>query len=250
MKKSSVEEIRSRFDADVERFSNLETGQTATVDARLAMDLVAQAAAATTPTARDILDVGCGAGNYALRLLAELPNRNVRLLDLSQPMLDRARDRVLAATQGTVSTLQGDVREVDLGAGSCDIILAAAVLHHLRSDDEWRQVFAQLHAALRPGGSLWIFDLVQSSSPAVERLMWQRYGEYLVALKGAEYREQVFAYIEQEDTPRPLLEQLELLRQAGFSQIDVLHKHGCFAAFGGVKPAANAMPASDSPAEV
>jgi hypothetical protein len=30
--KSTVEEIRRRFDADVERFSNLDTGQSATVD--------------------------------------------------------------------------------------------------------------------------------------------------------------------------------------------------------------------------
>ena len=40
MKKSTVEEIRQRFDADVERFANLETGQSATVDAPLAMDLI------------------------------------------------------------------------------------------------------------------------------------------------------------------------------------------------------------------
>ena len=44
--KSTVEEIRARFDADVERFSNLETGQLATVDAPLVLDLVTQAAAA------------------------------------------------------------------------------------------------------------------------------------------------------------------------------------------------------------
>src|SRR5687768_11443821 len=31
--KSTVDEIRRRFDADVERFSNLETGQSATLDA-------------------------------------------------------------------------------------------------------------------------------------------------------------------------------------------------------------------------
>ena len=35
MSKSTVEEIRQRFDGDVERFSNLETGQSATVDAPL-----------------------------------------------------------------------------------------------------------------------------------------------------------------------------------------------------------------------
>src|SRR5215471_8722288 len=89
--KSTVEEIRRRFDADVERFSNLETGQSATVDAPLAMALVAEAAAATTPHARHVLDVGCGAGNYTLKLLERLPGLDATLIDLSQPMLDRAR---------------------------------------------------------------------------------------------------------------------------------------------------------------
>ncbi len=90
--KFSVDEIRQRFDAEVERFSNLETGQTATIDAPLAMALVAEAAAATTPAARSLLDVGCGAGNYSLKLLERLPNLDVTLVDLSRPMLDRARE--------------------------------------------------------------------------------------------------------------------------------------------------------------
>ena len=77
--KSTVEEIRQRFDADVERFSNLETGQSATVDAPLAMSLIAEVAAAVTPKATSVLDVGCGAGNYTLKLLgaAAKPERDV-----------------------------------------------------------------------------------------------------------------------------------------------------------------------------
>src|SRR5881394_1346340 len=100
--KSTVDEIRRRFDADVERFSNLETGQSATIDAPLAMELVARAAAATTPGARHVLDVGCGAGNYTLRLLEQLPGLDVTLMDLSRPMLDRAAERVGRATAGRV----------------------------------------------------------------------------------------------------------------------------------------------------
>src|SRR5689334_17301400 len=166
--KSTVEEIRQRFDADVERFSNLETGQSATVDAPLALALVAEVAAATTPHARHVLDVGCGAGNYTLKLLQQLPNLDVTLIDLSQPMLDRAQQRVSQATTGTITSIQSDIREVGLGDGQFDIILAAAVLHHLRTDSEWRQVFAAFHRALRPHGSLWIFDLIESSIPAVQ----------------------------------------------------------------------------------
>ena len=60
-RKSNVDAIRARFDADVERFSNLETGQSATIDAPLAMQLIAEAAETTTPSARHLLDIGCGA---------------------------------------------------------------------------------------------------------------------------------------------------------------------------------------------
>src|SRR5947209_17999377 len=107
--KSTVDEIRRRFDDDVERFSNLETGQAATVDAPLAMALVAEAAAVVTPHARHVLDVGCGAGNYTLKLLELLPGLDTTLVDLSRPMLDRAVHRVSAATQGSVTPVQGDV---------------------------------------------------------------------------------------------------------------------------------------------
>ena len=233
--KSTVDEIRQRFDADVERFSNLETGQSATVDAPLAMSLVAEAAACTTPHARQVLDVGCGAGNYTLKLLSYLPNLDVTLIDLSGPMLARASARVTSATTGRVTTQQGDIRELALADDSFDIILAAAVLHHLRADSEWRDVFAKFYRVLRPGGSLWVFDFVESSIPAVQSLMQRKYGEYLTEFKDEAYRDHVFAYVEKEDTPRPLTFQLDLLRQVGFSQVDVLHKNICFAAYGGVK---------------
>ncbi len=233
--KSSAEEIRRRFDADVERFSNLETGQTATMDAALVLDLISAAAKEATPNAHAMLDIGCGAGNFTLKMLQRVPHLDCTLLDLSAPMLQRAGERVSAATTGTVHTLQGDVREVDLGHDAFDLITAAAVLHHLRTEGEWRLVFGKLFAALRPGGSLWISDLVSHEILAVQSVMWKRYGEYLAAFKGEEYRDHVFRYIEQEDSPSPVLFQCELLREAGFREIDILHKNSCFAAFGARK---------------
>ena len=233
--KSTVDEIRARFDADVERFSNLETGQSATMDAPLALDLIAATAAAVSPRASRVLDIGCGAGNYTLKLLENLPGLGVTLVDLSRPMLDRAAERVSGASSGDVATVQGDIRELHLETAGFDIVLAAAVFHHLRDDDEWLEVFEKCHRALRPGGSIWISDLVSHEDPAVHALMWRRYGTYLEALGGADYRDEVFGYIEKEDTPRPLTFQLELLRRVGFARVDVLHENGCFAAFGAVR---------------
>lgn len=233
--KSSVDEIRRRFDQDVERFSNLETGQSATIDAPLALELVTQVVARLNPSATALLDVGCGAGNYALKLLQRLPGLDVTLLDLSRPMLDRAVERVTPATTGKVTAIQGDVREVELGREQYDVILAGAVLHHLRGDEEWEHVFAKLYDALKPGGSFWIVDLITHAIPQVQEVMWERYGAYLTGLRDEAYRDHVFAYIEREDTPRTVMYQVDLLRSVGFREVEILHKNNCFAAFGGVK---------------
>ncbi len=234
--KSSTDQIRARFDADVERFSNLETGQTATVDAPLAMDLITQAAVAATPDIRRVLDIGCGAGNNTLKLREALDHDfDADLLDLSLPMVERAVARVSEVNAGHATPWHADFRDADLPEGAFDIILAAAVLHHLRDDADWAMAFQKIFRLLRPGGSVWITDLVAHENPAVQAMMLARYGEYLSGLGGDAYRDKVFAYIDLEDSPRPVSWQLDLLRKVGFASVDILHKNACFAAFGAVK---------------
>ncbi|HEY2827576.1 MAG TPA: class I SAM-dependent methyltransferase, partial [Pirellulales bacterium] len=130
MAKSTIDEIRQRFDNEVDRFSNLQTGQSVTVDAPLALDLISAAAAATNPQAKRLLDIGCGAGNYTLKLLQRLPNLDVTLIDLSRPMLDKAVERISAVSQGSIRAIRGDMREIELGEAAFDIIVASATLHH------------------------------------------------------------------------------------------------------------------------
>jgi tRNA (cmo5U34)-methyltransferase len=205
------------------------------MDAPLALQRIAHAAVAATPNLDRLLDVGCGAGNFTLRLLQLRAVKEITLVDLSRLMLDRAEQRIRAAQACTIHTLQGDIRELSLGEESYDVILAGAVLHHLRTDIEWQTTIAKFYDSLAPGGSLWIFDLVTHPNPSVQAWMWSQYGEYLESLRDRAYRDQVFAYIEKEDTPRTLIDQLNLLQEVGFSQVDVLHYNTCFAAFGGVK---------------
>ena len=235
MQKSSIAEIRARFDKDVERFSNLETGQQATIDAPLAMELITQAAIATTPHVKNVLDIGCGAGNNTVKLLQQKSPLNCDLLDLSQPMLDKAQERVSQLTTGKVQCFQHDFRAATLPEEHYDLVIAAAVLHHLRDEWDWKLAFEKIYAVTAPGGSVWITDLVSHEHKAVQSFMWARYGDYLEALRDATYREHVFAYIEKEDSPRPVTFQLDLLRQVGFDHVDILHKNSCFAAFGAVK---------------
>lgn len=233
--KSTVDEIRQRFDGETALYTDLEAGQVSAMDSPLAMSLVAEAASVTTPHATHLLDVGCGGGNYTLKLLERMPSLNVTLVDLSQVMLDLAVPRIRPKTAGSVEAIQSDIREIDLGRGRFDIVLASAVLHHLRTDDEWRSVFQKLHDALKPRGSIWIFDIVESPLPEIQAIHWRRYGEYLKAAGGEAFREKMYARIIEEDTPRSVPFQLDFLRSVGFSEVELLHKTSCYAAFGAVK---------------
>ncbi len=154
------EQIRERFDGDIERFSNLETGQQTTVDALLTMELCTEAAKKVNPNATNLLDIGCGAGNYTLKMLSKIPNLNCVMNDLSLPMLNKALERVTPQTNGKVEIMQDDMRNLEFHDNHFDIVLAAATLHHLRGDDDWELMFYKIFRSLKPGGSFWISDLI------------------------------------------------------------------------------------------
>jgi tRNA (cmo5U34)-methyltransferase len=215
----------------VERFSQLETGQQAAMDAPVILEVVARTAACHVRPQGKVLDLGCGAGNFTLRVLADVSPLDCVLVDLSSPMLERAEQRVKAATTGLVQTIQSDMRLLSFGPDSFDLILAGQVLHHLREDAQWEALFTRFHDWLRPGGMLCVADFVAFDDPAIQTMMLERYAKHLEKLGGAEYRDKVLAYCEQEDSPRSVKYQFDLLGKVGFSDFDVLHKNALFAAF-------------------
>lgn len=91
-----------------------------------------------------VLDVGCGKGEFAIRL-AERAGR-VDAVDRSAEMIEAAR-RVVPAN---VTCLHGDVAELTLPAGAYDAITSISALHHLSLP----MVLPRLAQALRPGGIL------------------------------------------------------------------------------------------------
>ena len=150
-------------------------------------------------------------------------------------MLKRARERISKVNSGDIRIFQGDFRAIDLPEQQYDVILAAAVLHHLRDDKDWESTFQKIYNLTAPGGSVWITDLVAHETIPVQSLMWKRYGEYLSSMGRESYRKKVFEYIDKEDSPRPVTYQIDILRKVGFSHVELLHKNSCFAAFGAIK---------------
>ena len=93
---------------------------------------------------------------------------------------------------------------VNFGNNRFDIIVAGAVLHHLREDLDWERTFQKIYHLLKPGGTFMIADLVSQEEEALSDYMWLRYSQYLEKIGGLDYRKKVLAYIEKEDSPRSL----------------------------------------------
>lgn len=233
--KSTVEEIRVKFDQLAHKYTNLEKGQDTALDSPLTLELISMAASTHNSDAKAILDLGCGGGNYIVKLTNRLPDVDVCLADLCQNMLDVAAERVQKIISGRVTKMQGDFRELDFGAEQYDIITAATTLHHLRTEAEWELVFTKLYKALKPGGSFWISDVIIHEHPEIDRLLRQGWFDWIEATHGSEKLAWVKDQYEREDTPQTLNFQLNLMKKVGFKETVILHKHLNFAAFGGIK---------------
>lgn len=233
--KSTVEDIRNKFDKLAENYSNIEQGQSTALDSPLCLELIAKAASTYNPDASKIADIGCGGGNYMVKLTSLLPNVDVTLVDLSANMLATAARRVNYNISGNVTTIQSDFREMKLEKNAYDVIVAATSLHHLRTEAEWEQVFAIIYNALKPGGSFWINDVIIEENQVLDQYMYQNWLRIITDNLGKETADYIAEQFAIEDTPQTLNFQLDLMKKLGFRETHILHKHFCFAAFGAIK---------------
>lgn len=119
----------------------------------------------------NVLDVGCGTGDF-LRLLAPIvsPGKAVGV-DLSETMIAEARQRSAAGVDN-LSFRVGSALELPFQAGSFDRVLATQVLLHI--PDAWRAL-AEMKRVLAPSGVISVSEIdwgtlvVQSSDNELGR---------------------------------------------------------------------------------
>jgi SAM-dependent methyltransferase len=158
-----------------------------------------------------VLDVGCGNGAVALAVSALVkPGGSVTGLDISGPMLVRARQRAETAGIASVSFRKGDAQVYPLPPGSVDVIVSRFGVMFF---DDPVAAFANLHRALKPGGRIAITcwrDLLVN--------------EWLMVPAGAALRYVPMPDLGQPGAPGPFSladpdRVRQVLRDAGFTQI-------------------------------
>jgi tRNA (cmo5U34)-methyltransferase len=179
----------------------------------------------TTAQKPAILDVGAGTGLLSAHLLEKFPDARLTLMDISENMLDMARKR-FATRQGTEYVVC-DYSRSALG-GPYDIVCSALSIHHLSPEDKC-QLFGRIYTALKPGGMF-----VNADQAEGETLYFrQRYLEYWndFLRSGPMTEEQHAEILKRRDTldrNEKLSDQLAWLKDAGFSDVDVVFKNRTF----------------------
>ena len=140
MKLNDPELVRREY-GDGKAFAERRKVFTSFVRGPNAADLAFEAVAELRPAR--LLEVGCGQGEFAERLVREL-GTEVVALDLSLHMVESTRAR-------GVDARIGDVQELAFADGAFDVVVANWMLYHVPDLDRG---IAELARVLRPGGAL------------------------------------------------------------------------------------------------
>lgn len=97
-----------------------------------------------------VADAGCGSGKVTAKLVERLPRGRVVAMDLSQNMLQTARQHLEPNFSGQVFFIAADLQDIPL-EGVLDGIFSTAAFHWLPDHD---RLFRSLFRSLKPGGWL------------------------------------------------------------------------------------------------
>ncbi|HWT92392.1 MAG TPA: class I SAM-dependent methyltransferase [Solirubrobacteraceae bacterium] len=175
------------------------------------------AVAAVPAKAKTVLDLGAGTGLLSRMVRAARPNAHLTLLDGAPAMLDQARaelgdDRTAYVTADLTDPLPGEP------ASFCAVVSALAI-HHL-DDAGKRDLFARVHAQLKPGGAFVNAEQVAGPTPHLDAL-YRAWHEAQARAAGSDDAEWDAAEERMRfDRCATVEDQLGWLRDAGFSDVD------------------------------
>jgi len=153
-----------------------------------------------------VLDLGSGAGIDAfLAARAVGPTGRAIGVDMTPPMIERARANAARAGVTNVEFRLGEIEHLPLGDGTVDVIVSNCVIN---LSPEKAQVFREALRVLRPGGRLVVSDLVLTRPLSEE--MRKNVDLYVGCVAGASLRD----------------EYLGLMRDAGFADVEVVAESG------------------------
>ena len=165
-----------------------------------------------------ILDLGCGDGRLTALLLAEYPQSEAICVDMTETMLDAARERF--AGDDRVTFVSHRLDDPLPFPGPFDAIVSSLAIHHV-TDERKRSLYAEAAGLLAPGGVFANLEIVASPTPELHD----------------RWRDEMGARDDPSDVLRDLASQLAWIEEAGLHHVDCIWKWRSLALMRGERPA-------------
>jgi tRNA (cmo5U34)-methyltransferase len=186
------------------------------------------------------LDLGSGTGAASRVILRLYPRSTAVLADFSAEMM-KAGEHEMQPFAGRYRFVESDLSASSWRTAvpaALDAVVTSLCVHHL-PDERKRDLFTEIFGHLAPGGWYLNYDPVLAEDPVTETA-WQRVNDRqdpgAVGQRLNRTPEQQARYENHIRYIMPLGQQLEYLRAAGFTGIDVYWKHLDYVIYGGCRP--------------
>ena len=212
------EQVNEMFDSIAPKYDFMNHAMTLGIDhiwRRRAVNILRR----VCPKPSYILDIATGTADLAIMLAQHLDPIAVTGVDLSEEMLARGKEKVMAANLSSVISLhQADCMQLPFPNTSFDCITAA---FGVRNFQDLPQGYAEMFRVMRPGGTVLIIELSTPTSRIVKPL----YGLYSHRLIPAVGRlvskdKSAYSYLPSSIEAVPQGEEMaKIMRNAGFSDV-------------------------------
>lgn len=168
---------------------------------------------------RKILDVATGTGDFAIMSARELHPDSLLGVDLSEGMMNVAREKVKKASlEQTVSFQQEDCMKLSFADDTFD---ALTVAYGIRNFEDLDRGLREMRRVLKPSGRLVIIELTSPQRFPMKQLFWL-YSHVLMPLVGkiVSHDSKAYTYLPATMEAFPQGEVMsEILKKAGFTDV-------------------------------
>ena len=162
-----------------------------------------------------VLDLGCGTGLELEEYFNLNPDANVTGIDLSEAMLKSLKEKF---PNRTINLVLGSYFDVPFGENKYDAAVSVESLHHFPAEQK-ETLYRKLFAALKENGRFVLTDYF-AESEELEKEYFRNLKQLKEeqGLSGNEF----YHY----DTPLTVDHEMQVLRRAGFSDVQMLKEWG------------------------
>jgi len=164
---------------------------------------------------KKVLDLGCGTGLELEEYFRLNPDAEVTGIDLSEAMLNALKKKL---PDRKINLLIGSYFDISFGEKAYDAAVSVESLHHFPAEQK-EMLYRKLHAALKDNGYFVLTDYFAESEE-----LEKEYFRNLKQLKKEQglSENDFFHY----DTPLTVEHESQVLKQAGFSDVQIMKKWG------------------------